>query len=210
MIQQGALGSMVLPQGAPGATWQVGSTVEVQWGLRFNHGGGYQYRLCPASEALTEDCFQRNPMRFVRGAQALQWGNGTRMEIPSAVQQYVNEGVIPVGYDWVMNPIPVISGQHAGCFNTTNASATDHNGMICRQFKPPCREDDGWGPTPGSRDPQDVMGKCSNNWIAGTIVDRVVVPAGLEPGAYVLGFRWDAEQTSQVWSSCADIRIVDN
>ena len=26
----------------------------VQWSIAANHGGGYQYRLCPAAEALTE------------------------------------------------------------------------------------------------------------------------------------------------------------
>ena len=40
------------------------------------------------------------------------------------------------------------------------------------------------------------------------IEDRVHVPADVAPGEYVLGWRWDAEMTSQVWSSCADITIV--
>ena len=33
--------------------------------------------------------------------------------------------------------------------------------------------------------------------LAGQIVDSVRVPAGLAPGQYVLGWRWDCEQTSQ-------------
>jgi hypothetical protein len=40
------------------------------------------------------------------------------------------------------------------------------------------------------------------------IEDSVVVPTDIAPGDYVLGFRWDAEQSSQVWSSCADITIM--
>ena len=28
------------------------------------HGGGYQYRLCPRSEPLTEACFQKTPLAF--------------------------------------------------------------------------------------------------------------------------------------------------
>ena len=39
------------------------------------------------------------------------------------------------------------------------------------------------------------------------IVDKVKIPKDLEPGKYVLGFRWDVEQTAQVWTSCADIII---
>ena len=30
------------------------------------------------------------------------------------------------------------------------------------------------------------------------MVDYLVIPKGLKPGEYVLGFRWDCEETSQV------------
>ena len=33
-------------------------------------------------------------------------------------------------------------------------------------------------------------------------------PAELPPGDYVLGFRWDAEETAQVWASCSDVAIT--
>ena len=38
--------------------------------------------------------------------------------------------------------------------------------------------------------------------------DLVEVPETLEPGEYVLSFRWDSQQTPQVWNSCANIEIV--
>jgi len=31
------------------------------------------------------------------------------------------------------------------------------------------------------------------------VVDEVVVPDGLEPGDYLLSWRWDCEQTTQIW-----------
>ena len=40
-----------------------------------------------------------------------------------------------------------------------------------------------------------------------TMTDKLRVP-NLEPGDYSLSFRWDCEQTPQVWNSCADIRVV--
>ena len=52
MYGMGALGSMVLPE-TPAkdvTTWTAGSTPRVAWGMRYNHGGGYQYRLCPAEK----------------------------------------------------------------------------------------------------------------------------------------------------------------
>ena len=38
--------------------------------------------------------------------------------------------------------------------------------------------------------------------------DLVVVPEDLEPGEYVLSWRWDAATAPQVWVSCANIEIV--
>ena len=40
-----------------------------------------------------------------------------------------------------------------------------------------------------------------------TIVDRLLISPETTAGAYVLGWRWDAEETAQVWSSCADVFI---
>ena len=80
--------------------------------------------------------------------------------------------------------------------------------MLCRQFDPPCDADKLWGRTPGSADPTYLMGGCAGNWVDGVVVDRVTVPSGIKPGSYVVGFRWDCEETSQVWSTCADVTIV--
>ena len=72
--QMGDLGSKVLPPNPPGtvANWTVGSTPRVAWGMRFNHGGGYQYRLCPLEKMpCTEQDFQEMPLDFVRDAHAI-------------------------------------------------------------------------------------------------------------------------------------------
>ena len=37
------------------------------------------------------------------------------------------------------------------------------------------------------------QGDCSGDLTAAAIVDHVVIPAGLTPGDYILGFRWDCE-----------------
>ena len=47
-----------------------------------------------------------------------------------------------------------------------------------------------------------------NNKGAWAFKDNVQVPALLEPGRYVLSFRWDTQNTPQVWNSCANINIV--
>jgi len=48
----------------------------------------------------------------------------------------------------------------------------------------------------------------SFDYARGHIIDNVKVPSNLVPGDYVLSFRWDCKCTPQVWTSCANIRIV--
>ena len=38
--------------------------------------------------------------------------------------------------------------------------------------------------------------------------DLVTVPEDLEAGKYVLSFRWDCQNSPQIWSSCANINIL--
>ena len=40
------------------------------------------------------------------------------------------------------------------------------------------------------------------------VMDRVRVPKDLSSGHYVLSWRWEAEQTKQVWAQCSDVMIV--
>ena len=40
------------------------------------------------------------------------------------------------------------------------------------------------------------------------IVDRVVVPETLPAGDFLLSWRWDCEQSKQIWQNCADVRLV--
>ena len=106
--------------------WKKGSEVEVSWGIRksdhyshavtarafvvtananttgYNHGGGYQYRLCPAGDELTEACFQRTPMPFSPGGASLRWSNGTQRTYTPV---HVSEGTFPPGSTWSANTI---------------------------------------------------------------------------------------------------------
>merc|ERR1711920_808301 len=59
--------------------------------------------------------------------------------------------------------------------------------------------DAGWEPT--------SMGFLTGQPADFSIVDEVEVPS--KTGEYVLSWRWDCEETDQVWNSCADIVITD-
>lgn len=44
---------------------------------------------------------------------------------------------------------------------------------------------------------------------AWNIVDKVQVPK-VPAGDYVVSFRWEGEQTPQIWSTCSEVTIVDS
>ena len=70
--KMGDLGSKVLKKMPTGVVWKAGALAEVSFYIKTNHGGGYQFRLCPLEEELTEACFQRTPLAF-SGLSSLRW-----------------------------------------------------------------------------------------------------------------------------------------
>ena len=48
--------------------------------------GGYRYRYCPASEPLTEACFQAHPLAFADEKHTIRYANASRdVEVPATV-----------------------------------------------------------------------------------------------------------------------------
>jgi len=94
-----------LPPLETGTVWKAGGEAEVVFAVKFNHGGGYAYRLCPAEEELTEACFQRTHLAFNQGKQALVFKNGSRLPI-ARHSVFVSEGTYPQGSMWTRIPIP--------------------------------------------------------------------------------------------------------
>jgi hypothetical protein len=39
------------------------------------------------------------------------------------------------------------------------------------------------------------------------IVDKVLIPKDLPSGKYVVSWRWDCEQTAQIWAGCGDVLV---
>jgi lytic starch monooxygenase len=132
--------------------------------VRANHGGGYQYRICPLSEELSEECFQKHPLPFA-GAVALEWQNGSRLEIQG---RFLSNGTVPAGSAWARQPMPY-----------SNANTPP-------QFDPPCDEKpDAW---------KTETGVCSGRYLTNvSIVDWLTVPRATPSGDYVLQLRYDCE-----------------
>lgn len=179
----GDKGSVVLPAQPSGVTWTAGKAYEVSWTIEANHGGGYQYRLAKKGDPLTEETFQKTPLPF-NGTQKLRWG-GVDGHVLTIKPVYLTEGTTPAGSQWVMNPIPRNDDAQTG-----------------KGFPPPCKET----PEYKCQGMEDGNGAQPNL----EIVDYVVIPADLPSGDYVLGWRWDCEESNQIWQSCSDITIVGN
>jgi len=184
-----------LPQVNYKTEWIRGSDVEVAWAIAANHGGGYQYRLCPKDNELTEECFMENPLSFAHNTQVLKWINGDELEI--------NATLVEIGSStWMKNPIPACNDVSGGFMGV---------GCDKPQFPPPVGcNDTCWGYQPCfyGEFPNGCPGPIKTLEIPG-IFDIVHIPDDLAVGDYVIGFRWDCEQTPQVWSNCADVTIVD-
>ena len=89
--------------------WPRGGKVEVGWGLKANHGGGYSYRLCKVGEGgpggVTEECFQKTPLKFASENSWVQYGYDDDSKVVFKANRTV-EGTYPPGSEWTMIPIP--------------------------------------------------------------------------------------------------------
>merc|ERR1712066_329476 len=118
------------------------------------------------------------------GQQGFVWADGSEFWFNGT---YVTEGTVPEGSKWAMNPIPRNDTRQTGesfpprCEEIPNCGSTEVNSK--------CRCSGMWGP-------YDLL-----------IVDILQIPASLSPGKYVLGWRWDCEESTQIWSSCSDVII---
>ena len=127
----------------------------------------------------------------------------------------------PRGSVWARNPLPRIWDSKAGlhdaeaCPGPTTREQGSPAG--CLSFPAPCPWDTYTtkGLLPCSLDDKglpdkcdgDGMSQCSSDWVVGVVSDRVLVPHDLPAGEYVLSWRWDAEETAQIWANCADVSI---
>jgi len=205
-VPQGFHGTHVKPLFKE-TVWVTGKTAEVAWGVYANHGGGYSYRLCPHGDEPTEACFKKHQLTLLGDKQWLQFGAGmdvnNRTEIPAT---RVSKGTVPEGSQWTRNPIPACAGQedviNLGAFNSPCTKP---------QFKPPVDGVFGFGGgTCGSSLPgtQCTPAQFFSKSFDFGVVDTVQVPDDLPEGKYVLSFRWEAEQTPQIWASCSDVTIT--
>lgn len=163
------------------------------------------YRLAPADGPLTEENFGKLALDFV-GNSTLRWDGDRSTQITfntTAKGWETNVGTIPAGSMWRKNPIPSGLWQREG-----------------PSYKPVCEESQaclqGLAEFRGYSGYEMGVCKCSG-WSSGPgspllpnleVVDTVLIPKSTKPGKYVLQWRWDCEESDQIWASCSDVTIA--
>jgi len=187
--------------------WPAGSVQEVAWAMAANHGGGYAYRLCPKSSKLTEECFQSGHLRFASDQSWIQYGSdkSNRTAIPA---HRVSVGTNPKGSQWTKHPVPA-------CGDTSGGVGLGGHCKEPPMFEPPLPGLFGYGSAmcallspQGGRTCSKEREQSIRDKFRFNIIDTVEVPANLPIGDYMVSFRWDCEQTPQVWAQCADITVT--
>jgi len=188
--------------------WKIGSRVEAHFGILGNHGGGYSYRLCKVPKegvtGLTEECFQKTPLRFSGNQQWVQYGEDKSTRVYFAANR-TDIGTIPKGSQWTKIPIPACAGWRGGKRDKDDLCASGF------QFDPPAPGLFGYGKHPLKVSTASIPhagGEGTGQPFPFSVGDNLDVPDGLEPGEYVLGFRWDCEQLPQVYNSCSTITLI--
>ena len=194
--------------------WVAGSVVEAGWMIGSNHGGGYLYSLCPADQPLTEECFQAHPLPFVGTSHVIRFLDSQAQIVIPAVQ--VSRGTMPAGSTWRRNPIPAC--------NCDAGKACGVNKTVPQQPAYPAYyrayADEG-APHPAATEPCETGTQFAVPFERGygqhffdyvprelwAIVDQLQLPKNVT-GDYVLRWRWDTEQNPQIWTHCADVKIV--
>jgi hypothetical protein len=186
--------------------WPVGSVQEVSWRISANHGGGYAVRLCPLTSEQTEECFQSHHLPFEGDSTWIQFG-GNSADRTMIRANRTTTGTNPSGSQWTKVPIPSCGGAAGGGLGCDD-------GCDAPQFESPIPGLWGNGPGNGCAGCDKACGNnvtCNMEHCGSVmdfqIVDLVKVP-DLPMGDYALSFRWDCEQTAQIWAQCANIKIV--
>ena len=226
--KQGDLGTVVLQPRPTGTVWRRGGVAKTRWQQTAAHGGGYMYRLCPANEPLTEECFKRHPLEFAtpHKHRAIFADSSKDHDINAT---YVSDGPAK---GWMRLPLP--NPTKLSCdYNVTakqisakkgaaasSSSISKHCNWTCAGCGAPhyaadqacptvCSEQYPGLPPYGGSDPAVFPDPLpGHDFHQYAIEDTLKVPWYLPAGEYVLGWRWDCEMSSQVWSSCADITLV--
>jgi len=199
--------------------WPLGSSQDVAWNAWVNHAGGDVFMLCKKSEfdecrdnhlgdnplvATTQqkesyldcvwNCFESETLEFADTDQKLQFKDDpctyVTMDAVEKVGEHGNYRFTPI-----VDSLQVTNGKEGVCMwdSATSFSNEKAREEFTESF--------------GTSDICDT-GKDAHSPSNWHVFDTVKVPDDLEEGEYLLSWRWDAYTADQMWTNCADVKIV--
>merc|ERR1719215_661432 len=219
-IPQGMDGRELPELDGVNTVWPRGSVQEVAWTIHANHGGGYAYRLCKKDSDLSEECFQAGHLQFESDQSWIQYGDNKTNRTQFSSYR-ITEGTWPEGSMWSRNPVPACGDASGGegCAETwgepvpncgpnpgdRNSSRTFECTMP-PMFEPPLPNVFGYGWSACFDGTGEGTSVCTEeqriyeeDLFKFNVIDKVVIPADIPVGEYLLSLRWDCEQTPQIW-----------
>ena len=179
-----------------------------------------QYRLCKKGQLMNEECFQRGALAFFDNVTTIRYVDNSAPAFTIPAVDVSGEGIVlPKHSTWRRDPIPACACDSGlNCRHASSGRGMDY-AWLKAFFVPYTNNTDGppgcmhgtmfeppWPTGYGHiAERVDTGGKRSPKFNY-EMVDRVRVPS--EAGEYLLSWRWDTEQKSQVWSSCADVVVA--
>ena len=177
----------------------------------FSQGCTIGCASCTGNAALTEECFNKIPLQFAKDAtQWVRYADASKdVEIDARIVKHGG------GKGWMRWPNPNYNEGQCDYVLPKGKHCSDHcPGCVAPLYAAdaacPCNCDKQYPGLPaGNVDnqtwPRPMPGNPDRDF---SIEDRLIVPLEMDAGEYVLGWRWDAEMTSQIWQSCSDVTVV--
>jgi len=121
------------------------------------------------------------------------------------------------GYAYRLCKIPLggVTQITEECFNEGHLSFSGNTNWVYANMHPWSKHDySQWQEVPAVRTTEGTfppgsewtkVNVAGKNW---AYKDYVNVPEDIEPGTYILSFRWDCQKSPQIWSNCATIEVV--
>jgi len=209
------LGGTVIPP-----DWAKGSEQETAWNAWVNHSGGHIYMLCkktnfdfcrddilPDNPALATqaekdaylqcvwDCFESNTLEWAPGLQKLQFQDDQCTYATMNPSTKVGKNGHVWRYTPIVDSLQVSNGGEGVCMwdSVSEFSNQEAEDEFTASFGTTDVCD--WGPD----------AHAPKNW---HVMDKVIVPMDLEEGEYLLSWRWDSYMADQMWTNCADVKII--
>uniref|UniRef100_A0A7S2NST6 Chitin-binding type-4 domain-containing protein n=1 Tax=Leptocylindrus danicus TaxID=163516 RepID=A0A7S2NST6_9STRA len=140
-------------------------------------------------------CFEDNTLEWVPGSQRVQYQDDDCSYVTTTEMEKVGQD----NHIWRFTPIPDTNQITLGGEGVCTWDSVDQfsNAKVEQEFIESFGDSNVCDAGPDQHGPK--------SW---HVIDQVYVPPNLQPGEYLVSWRWDSYMADQLWTGCADVEIV--